>query len=91
MIVRNLRTGRVVHRANSTGSFVQDMVVKSDGTVAWIVDTSFLPEEYAVVAVDKTGTRTLASGLGIEPSSLTLTGSTLSWTERGQTASAVLN
>lgn len=91
VIVRNLRTGRVVHRANSTGSFVQDLVVKSDGAVAWIVDTSFLPEEHAVVAVDKTGTRTLASGPGIAPSSLTLTGNTLSWIESGRMASAVLN
>lgn len=91
VIVRNLRTGRVVHRANSTGSFVEYMVVKSDGAVAWIVDTSFLPEEHAVVAVDKIGTRTLASGPGIAPSSLTLTGNMLSWTESGRTASAVLN
>ena len=91
VIVLNLRTGRVVHRANSMGSFVQDMVVKSDGTAAWIASLRVQPEENAVVALDKTGTRTLASGPGIAPSSLTLTGSTLSWTESGRTASAVLN
>ncbi len=91
VIVRNLRTGRIVHRANSTGSFVENMVVESDGAVAWIVETSSQPEERAVIALDKTGTRTLASGPGIAPSSLTLRGSTLSWTQDGRIASAVLN
>ncbi|MGP0101712.1 MAG: hypothetical protein ACLPUT_08855 [Solirubrobacteraceae bacterium] len=91
VIVRDLRTGRVLHRADSTGSFVQDIVLKSDGAVAWIVDTSFLPEEHAVVALDKTGTRTLASGRGVEASSLALAGSTLYWTQAGKPFSAVLN
>lgn len=91
VIVLNLRTGRVVHRANSMGSFVQDMVVKSDGTAAWIANLRVQPEENEVVALDKTGTRTLASGPGIAPSSLTLTGSTLYWIESGHTASAILN
>jgi hypothetical protein len=91
VIVRDLRTGRVLHRANSTGGFVQDLVLKTDGAVAWIVDTRFLPDEYAVVALDKTGMRTLASGPSVAPSSLALAASTLYWTQDGKPFSAVLD
>jgi hypothetical protein len=91
VIVRNLRTGRVLHRANSTGGFVQDLVLKTDGAVAWIVDTRFLPDEYAVVALDKTGIRTLASGPSVAPSSLALTASTLYWTQNGKPFSATVD
>jgi hypothetical protein len=91
MIVRDLKTGRVLHRADSTGSFVQEVVLKSDGALAWIVDTSFQPAEHAIVALDRSGTRQLASGADVSPSSLALAGSTLYWTQGGKPFSAVLN
>jgi hypothetical protein len=91
VVVRDLRTGRVLHRADSTGSFVQDIVLKPDGAVAWIVDTNFLPAEHSVVALDKSGIRTLASGPSVVPSSLALAGSTLYWTQAAKPFSAVLN
>jgi hypothetical protein len=112
VVVRNLQTGRVLRRIPTGVSthpeqgFIgvgptQAIVVKSDGTVAWIVETKYEPpteknhnmkgSEYAVEAVDMTGNRLLASGPGIDPSSLALAGSTLYWTQGGKPASAVLN
>jgi hypothetical protein len=90
VIVRNLRSGRVLHRLPSMGGFVWSLVVKSDGSVAWIVNTRGQPLEYSVVSAGKTGIRTLASGLDVAPSSLALAGSTLYWTQDGKPFSAVL-
>jgi hypothetical protein len=91
VIVRNLRTGRVLHRLPSMGYFVQNLVVTSGGAVAWIVGVGGVPAEYAVVVADETGTHVLVSGLGIAPSSLALAGSTLYWTQDGKPSSAVLD
>lgn len=72
MVVRDLRTGKVLHR-ESTGTpsasskdigvgATVAIVVKSDGAVAWInVDEL----SYQAHAVDKTGSRLLASGSDI--------------------------
>jgi hypothetical protein len=67
------------------------IVVKSDGAVAWIVQT--LPEEgtYQVHALDGSGSRVLAEGPEIDPSSLALGGSTLYWTQNGKPASTTLH
>jgi len=102
VIVRNLRTGRIIRRV-PTGTPVTAkpgwvgigpttaIVVKPDGAVAWIVETGY-PTEYQVHAVDKSGSsRTLAAGADIDPFSLALAGSTLYWTENGQPMSAPLN
>ncbi len=71
------------------------IVVKSDGAVAWIVQApsegSGAAYEYQVHAVDKTGSRVLASGPEVEPHSLALAGSTLYWTAGGKPMSAILN
>ncbi|HEV7163121.1 MAG TPA: hypothetical protein VGN25_07705 [Solirubrobacteraceae bacterium] len=91
VIVLDLRTGRVLHRVASMGGFVQSLVVRSDGSVAWIVDEGGKPEESKVVSVDKTGTHTLAAGVGIAPMSLALAGSTLYWTQNRTPFSALLN
>jgi hypothetical protein len=66
--------------------------VKSDGSVAWIVDVygSENPVEYQVRALDRSGGRVLASGAGIAPTSLALAGSTLYWTQGGKPFSASL-
>jgi hypothetical protein len=74
---------------------VVSLVVKSDGAVAWIVENEIparhVPAEYEVHAVDKTGSRLLASGAEIDPHSLALAGSTLYWTQGGKPMSAALN
>jgi hypothetical protein len=101
VVVRNLRTGRVI-REIPTGTPAPPItdtigagpttaiVVKPDGAVAWIVETGY-PTEYQVHAVDSSGSRTLASGANVDPSSLALAGSTLYWTQNGQAMSAPLN
>jgi hypothetical protein len=101
VVVRNLRTGQIIRRlptgtpAMPRPSWVgigptTAIVIKSDGAVAWIVETGY-PTEYQVHAVDKSGNRVLASGIDIDPSSLALAGSTLYWTQGDQPFSASLN
>lgn len=99
MVIRDLRTGRIVHRVPTgtpteptpryvgLGSAVA-IVVKSDGSAAWIVAPG--TSEYQVHAVDKSGSRVLASGTNIDPHSLALAGSTLYWRQGGKAESATL-
>jgi hypothetical protein len=120
VIVRDLRTGRVLHDVPTgsppkpepgsvgVGSIVA-LVLKSDGSVAWIaMDTERSATAKAayfdVYATDTSGTRLLASGTDIDPSSLalssgathlddyphTIVGSTLYWTQGGQSFSTTL-
>jgi len=122
VVVRDLRTGRVLHRVPTGAPLepkpgyvgvgnVVSIVVKSDGAVAWLADdyersgTAHGTEYIDVYAVDKSGTRLLAAGTEIDPSSLALSvggsnigqgsrtapGSTLYWTQGGQPMSASLN
>ncbi|MGO9762758.1 MAG: hypothetical protein ACLP1Q_16010 [Solirubrobacteraceae bacterium] len=81
--------GLTVHRVGIGPATA--IVVKSDGAVAWIVQTPREDGSYQVHAVDKTGSRLLASGPDIDPSSLALAGSTLYWTEDGKPMSATLS
>jgi hypothetical protein len=100
--VEDLRDGRILHRLPSgvtfppNPKFVGDgpatsIVVKSDGAVAWILDTVQEHERYQVHAVDRTGSRVLATGSDIDPHSLALAGSTLYWTQGGNPYSTTLN
>jgi hypothetical protein len=101
VIVRDLRTGQTLRRLPSDvlgpdrAGPVMMIVVKSNGSVAWIVQdsgaTTSQPAEYEVHAADASGERVLASGAGIDPSSLALAGSTVYWTQEGHPASAPLN
>jgi hypothetical protein len=71
-----------------------DVVVKGDGSVAWIVHnhlSSLVPPKYEVHVVDRLGSRIVASNPDIGPSSLALAGSTLYWTQDGKPFSALLN
>ncbi len=110
--VLNLRNGRILHRA-STGEplaplpeyvgvgQVVSLVLKSNGSVAWIADdyqrsrpfgVSGLEVPYFdVYELDRTGTRLLASGADIDPHSLVLAGSIVYWTQGGKSFSAPLN
>src|SRR4029077_17139210 len=89
------------------------LVLKSDGSVAWIADDYMRsitpggtgPPYFDVYAVDRSGTRLLASGTDVDPSSLALSvggnnigmssrsvaGSTLYWTQGGKPFSTTLN
>jgi hypothetical protein len=101
IVVRDLRTGRVVHKvptgerrgANPLGSVgagrAVTIVVKADGAVAWIAEP--LSGEYEVHALDRQGERLVAHGPDVEPHSLALRGSTLSWEEAGARSSAILD
>jgi hypothetical protein len=103
IVVRNLRTGRVLHKVtasmlaklnagpDSVGP-IEAIVVKNDGAVAWIVGTGYPDDiEYDVYALDKSGSRLLASGADIVPYSLALAANTLYWTQGGEPATASLN
>jgi hypothetical protein len=109
--VRNLATGKLVHRVPSGTPAhpepprtehgltvthvgigpVESLVVKSDGAVAWIVQTSRENGTYQVHILDKTGSRVVAEGPEVERHSLALAGSTLYWTQGGKPMSASLN
>lgn len=101
--VENLRSGRLLHKVPTGTSGptsigvgpVVTLVVKSDGSVAWIAGNTKEADEHAtsyeVHAVDKTGNRLLASGAEIDPQSLALAGSTLYWTQGEKPMSATLN
>lgn len=99
VIVRNLMTGRVLHKVptgpssrNSVGAGpVGALVVKRDGAVAWINGAGDATFKHEVHVIDRKGSRLLASGLGIDPLSLRLRGSTISWTQNGQSFSAPLS
>jgi hypothetical protein len=105
VVVEDLRTGRRL-RDEPTGKHkvpgsepelefgigdTTAIVVKSDGSVAWIVKTSTEEGTYQVHAADATGSRVLASGADIDPSSLALAESTLYWTQGSQPHSAPLS
>jgi len=107
VIVRDLRTGRVLRREptgmpvnpgleeNFGVGPVRAIVLKSDGSVAWIADARGAegrPSEggYQVHASDASGGRLLATGEDIEPDSLALAGSTIYWTQAGRPSSASL-
>jgi hypothetical protein len=125
VVVRDLRTGRVLHRVptgtplvpkpgyNGIGNIVA-IVLKSEGAVAWIADdyerttgvvTLSETPYFDVEAIDKSGSRLLASGSDIDPSSLALSvgatnigyhgtaleGNTVLWIQGGKPASASLN
>jgi hypothetical protein len=100
--VEDLRTGRVLYsvptgvayppRPKAVGDGpTTSIVLKSDGAVAWIVDTVRANDMYQVHAVDRSGSRLLASGSDINPHSLALAGSTLYWTQGGKPYSAMLD
>jgi len=102
VVVRDLRNGRTLHsvptgatsppRAGLVGNGeTTALVVKPDGAVAWINDTSQESARYEVHALDRNGSRVLAVSSGIDRSSLALAGSTLYWTANGMPLSAKLN
>jgi hypothetical protein len=106
VVVRDLRSGRVLHKLPTgarespephyigTGPAVA-VVLKRDGAVAWITEnyerTAGGQTFFEVHAADRSGTRLLASGSNIDPSSLALGAGTLYWLQGGQPLTDVLN
>jgi hypothetical protein len=124
VLVRNLRTGHVVHGVPSGSPLrpepfyvgvgkVVSLLLRSDGSAAWIAqDYERTPELnsehpfFDVEAVDASGTHLLASGIDIDPSSLSLAsgakdvdlgsserrvdGELVYWTQAGAPRSAAL-
>lgn len=98
VVVRDLRTGRVLHSASVESpepaeANVQTtaIVVKADGAVAWIVETPKSAAEFQLHALDSSGSRLVASGSDIAPGSLALAGNTLYWTQGARAMSTTLN
>jgi hypothetical protein len=103
VVVRDLRSGRVLHDVPTGTSGPPSfcfgpaitLIVKSDGAVAWISKDEDEghpePAPCEVHAVDGTGSKLLASGSDIEPYSLALGGSTLYWLQGGKPMSAALD
>ncbi len=97
--VRNLATGKIIPRV-PTGSPAEPgdvglgetnaIVVKSDGSVGWIVRASGELGSIQVRSLDKAGSHLLAASPEIEPNSLALAGSALYWTQDGKLLSARL-
>ena len=99
--VLDLRDGHVV--ATGAGApgppfgphLVRDLVLKENGSVAWTVgrgsfgDPGYFAQELWVR--DGQGERLLDSGAGLDPTSLTLTDSTLTWINGGVVRSATLS
>ena len=101
VVVLDLRTGRTLHqvptgtRATPIANFVgvgstTAIVVKADGAVAWITEAPIQEGDYQVHALDETGSHVLASGPDINPHSLALHGSELSWAQDGKRMSTLL-
>jgi hypothetical protein len=106
VVARNLRSGEMKsclvgtghHSPRSIGS-VTSIALKQNGSFAWAgqarigqsaeTGRQFPPRE--VVACDSDGEQLLDSGLGVDLHSLSLQGSTLTWTDGGETRSATIH
>jgi hypothetical protein len=86
VLVKDLRSGR--GRKRLAEHSVTDLELKDNGSVAWIAISALAPVE-SVWADDAIGLRRLDSGK-ISKRSLTLSGSTLTWTKDGMMRSATL-
>jgi len=93
---KRLRSDPAIAGAAGPESYqtVESLVVKRDGSDAWIVVTNSLAghgSNIEVRAHSKSGPALLDSGFGINPSSLRLRGSKLSWRHGGQRRTATLS
>jgi hypothetical protein len=102
VIVRSLTNGHQLKAARATTKpvgpesyvTVRSVVIKADGAVAWIALASSLlahRRDTEVHKSDQHGQRLLDSGGGIDPGSLRLHGSKLTWRDGGGKRSATLS
>jgi hypothetical protein len=100
VIARNLKTGGVLHREpDASNTLVEQegglrsIVVKLDGSIAWIATERSLGNHRRLLQVrkdDRGGDTLLSSSLAVLPSSLKLHGSRLTWRDAGKLRSATL-
>ena len=101
VVVRNLTDGRVLRDHPATaGNFgpetaqrVDSIVVKPDGSVAWIATVNSIISHRGTTQVrksDRSSRASLDSGRKIKPDSLRLHGSKLSWIDGSVTKTAAL-
>jgi hypothetical protein len=100
VIVESLVNGSTLRNAPATKTSlveqeggVQSLVLKADGSVAWIATEQSLGNRRRLRQLfkdDQTGLELLDSGLGVLPSSLTLRGSRLTWRDAGTSRHATL-
>jgi hypothetical protein len=101
VVVKNLTDGRVLRdHAATAGNFgpetaqrVDSIVVKPDGSVAWIATINSIISHRGTTQVrksDRTRRTSLDSSRGIRPQSLRLHGSKLSWRDGAVRKTATL-
>jgi hypothetical protein len=102
--VKNLRTGAVTQGFPAITTppepgperfrSVEKIVLQGNGNVAWIgQETSIISTEWSrrqVEIADSAGFAVVDESVGIEPKSLTLNGTTLTWSDSGETRIAQL-
>jgi hypothetical protein len=100
----DLRTGRarvaeqaIPDAGPSESHRVTDLELRYTGGLAWIVERRSFAQDpgsptvtYEVHKVDRGGRQRLDAGADIDPTSLTLSGATISWRRGGVTRTAVL-
>jgi hypothetical protein len=107
LIVSDLRTGRVIRKVHTGGPprlgpcYVCDgnafmLVLKEDGSIAWLTEDGRFNIQTELHAVDKKGSRVLAAGetdegTGINPRSLVLGEGILYWMQGDKPATAPLD
>jgi hypothetical protein len=102
VIVERLSDGKQLHNSSATSrplgpeffQSVKSILVKSDGAVAWVANAGSIisgrPAEVEVNRADMRGALLLDSGAGIDPRSLRLHNSTVTWRHGSATRSATL-
>jgi hypothetical protein len=102
VIVVRLSDGKQLHNSSATSKplgpeffqSVESVVVKSDGAVAWVAKAGSIisgrADDVEVKRADARGALPLDSGAGIDPTSLRLRDSTVSWRHGSATHSATL-
>ena len=89
---RNLRTGASRHclvvGANHPFSMPEKLLISHNGNTAWGVTLPGTSGTVEIGACTAAGKRIVASGATIDPESIKLDGSILSWTDSGSTKSA---
>jgi hypothetical protein len=99
IVVLNLTTGKQTNYREAPTEFVNNavpsLVLRSTGAAAWIAQEKPVQGDEAItrreVHSGKSGKiKTLDTGLEVEPRSLKLAGSTISWVKAGETKTASL-
>lgn len=99
VVVENLRTGKLSHASSALMEIsgrvygpgnVLRMVLKGNGSLAWIAEGESSPRYLQVVSNGLEGFKLLDEGSEIDPGSLSVEGSTISWVNAGLAHSVIL-